>query len=96
MKGAIGSVEIFAHRGEDPVRRLTFVVGEPKLASTEARWTCRVALANLHRPVEITGRDSVGVLGEALARGREWLFALEADGFELFRDREGRDPYKID
>ena len=95
MKSAIASLEIFAHREGEVVQRLSLVVGAPTAAGEGGLWICRVALANLHRAEEIEGRDSVEVLGLALARGRGWLLDLEADGFLLFRDREGQTPYRV-
>ena len=96
MKGAIASVEIFAHRENQPVQRLTLVIGEPRPDEEGSGWTCRVALADLHRPESLTGTDSVDALAQALARGRSWLAALEIDGFGLFRDRLGERPYLLD
>ncbi len=96
MKGAIASSEIFAHRGNEPVKRLTFVIGKPRRAEQGKGWICRVALADLHRPESLAGTDSVEVLARALARGRSWLAALEADGFSLCRDRFGERPYLLD
>jgi hypothetical protein len=94
VKGAIASVEIFAHRGQEPVQRLSLVVGAPTTASDEDGWKCRVALANLKRSEEIVGTDSVEALAGALARSREWLGALRAEGFVLSRDRAGIEPYR--
>jgi hypothetical protein len=96
MKGAIASVEIYVHRENQPVQRLTLVIGEPRPAGEGPGWTCRVALADLHRPESLTGTDSVDALAQALARGRSWLAALEIDGFGLFRDRLGKRPYLLD
>ena len=96
MKGAIASSEIFAHRGNEPVKRLTFVIGKPRRAEQGSGWICRVALADLHRPESLAGTDSVDALAQALARGRSWLAALEADGFSLCRDRFGERPYLLD
>jgi hypothetical protein len=97
VKDAIASVEIFAHRGDEPVQRLSLVVGAPASVSAAGRtWICRVALANLHRAEEIAGHDSVEALTLALARGRDWLLALQASGFVLCRDRDGREPYRFD
>lgn len=96
MKEAIASVEIFAHRRGEAVRRWTLVIGAPRRVESGTDWRCRVALADLHRPLELTGPDSVDVLAQALARARDWLDALEADGFALFRDRSGTQPYRPD
>lgn len=96
MKGAIASVEIFAHRNAEPARRLTLVVGAPTSAPAVGGWRCRVALADQHQPQEFTGRDSFDVLNRALAQAHSWLRALEAEGFMLFRDRGGVDPYRFE
>ena len=93
MRDAIASVEIFAHRGDEPVQRLSLVLGAPAADREAGTWTCRVALANLHRAEGLAGHDSVEALSLALARGREWLAALEADGFVLYRDRAGSVPF---
>ncbi len=94
MKGAIASVEVFARREGDPVRRLTLVVGTP--TRSDEGWLCRVALADRHPPESLSGADSVEVLGLALARGRRWLALLRAEGFSLSRDRAGQIPYPLD
>lgn len=94
MKGAIASVEVYARRGEDAPRRLTLTITAPE-RSPDGTWTCRVALADLHRPEILTGRDSVAVLAAALTRGRAWLDALRGDGSTLHRDRAGKDPFEL-
>lgn len=95
MKDAIASVEIFVQRGDEPMQRLSLVVSAPASDRDTGKWVCRVALANLHRAEELAGHDSVEALNLALARGREWLLALENSGFLLYRDRAGRDPYRF-
>jgi hypothetical protein len=92
----MASVEIYAHGGEGPVRRLTLVIGEPTRVEDGAGWTCRAALADLHGPREITGSDSVEVLARAVALARSWMGALEAEGHVLFRDRAGTRPYSLE
>ena len=62
----------------------------------EPGWRCRVALADLHRPRDIVGRDSIEALDQALACARGWLDRLRGEGFLLYRDREGREPYDLD
>jgi hypothetical protein len=96
VKGAIASVEIFAHRKDRGVRRLTLVIEQPRRGEDAAVWRCRVALADLRRPVEIVGPDAVDVLTQALGRGRSWLKILQEDGFALYRDRAGKHPYPLD
>lgn len=101
MKGAIASVEIFLVGGLDrrsdadpgPPRRLTLVVGGPERSGDAGGWRCRVALADLHRPVVIEGRDSVEALSRALEHARHWIAALRAEGHALYRDRSGLDPF---
>ena len=107
MKGAIASVELFAWaEGGDGVggstaaserpRRLTLVVGTPVLGAGEAGWVCRVAMADLKRPVEITAPDSFGALAAAIAQGEAWIDELRTRNFRLTRDREGLEPYLPD
>jgi len=74
-------------------RRLSLVIGMPVRGSDGGGWQCRVALADLHRPVTFEGRDSVEALARAIERGRTWLTALEAEGFALYRDRAGAEPF---
>lgn len=108
MKGAIASVEIYAHRTEEgagsdegdagelrSAQRLTFVVSTPERRDDGVTWACRVALADLHRAEWVEGPDSVAVLSAALARGRVWLEQLERTGLAFYRDREGRSPYSF-
>ena len=98
----MASVEIFAQRGEEPIQRLSLVVSAPtpttpnSASDPDRKWICRVALANLHRPVVTEGSDSVVVLARALRLGRDWLAALQAEGFELYRDRQKQRPYQLD
>jgi hypothetical protein len=103
MRGAIASVEIYVQRGEEPIQRLSLVVGQPtpvggagpsgSARNPARRWTCRVALANQRRAVAVEGLDSVDALDRALRVAREWLLALETEGFSLYRDREKQLPY---
>ena len=111
MKGAMASVEIFvfttaALAAPDPrtdlhgppgapPRRLSLVIGTPERAPTGDRWQCRVALADLHRPETLEGRDSVEVLVLAVERARAWITGLHAEGFRLARDRAGAEPFQL-
>ena len=96
MKNAIASVEIYAHEPGEAVRRLTLVIDQPRRAEGAApSWICRVALADLHRPSEVTAADSVAVLAAALDLARRWLVALEGRGIRLTRDRAGEIAYSI-
>ncbi len=74
-------------------RRLSLVVGVPERTPGGARWQCRVALADLHRPEVFEGRDSAEALFLAVARAKSWLAALAADGHRLARDRAGTEPF---
>lgn len=99
MKGAIASVEIFAFavaagRSASP-RRLSLVIGVPERAPAGDGWHCRVALADLHRPQTLAGRDSVEALALAVACARNWLLLLTDEGFELCRDRAGVEPFAL-
>lgn len=100
MKGAIASVELFAWApsgSEDAAdlqpKRLTLVVGAPLPAGDDSGWSCRVALADLKRPVEVGAEDSLGALSAAIARGEVWLGELRREGMVFTRDRAGNDPY---
>ncbi|MFO0691052.1 MAG: hypothetical protein U0900_20305 [Myxococcota bacterium] len=102
MKGAIASVEIFAFAPGDAAdvssprpRRLSLVIGVPERAQSDGLWHCRVALADLHRPRTLAGRDSVEALCLAVECARGWLGALRSEGFTLFRDRAGAEPFAI-
>lgn len=96
MRGAIASVNVYVHRPGEAVRRLTLTITAPESAPGETEWACRVVLADLHRPEVFTAPDSVSALGAAMARGREWLDALRADGASIFRDRAGTEPFDAD
>jgi hypothetical protein len=105
MKGAIASVEIYAHRNTAPsqgspegveVRRLTLVLGVPERAEDGAEWRCRVALADLERPQDLIAPDSVTALARAIGRGRGWLAGLEREGWTLYRDRSGTLPMVLE
>ncbi len=74
-------------------RRLSLVVGLPERVPGSAGWQCRVALADLHRPEIIEGRDSAEALFLAVARAKTWLSVLVADGHRLARDRAGTEPF---
>ena len=107
MKGAIASVELYAWGGSPGTpldsgglatgpaepRRLTLVIGAPVRNADDSGWTCRVALADLERPVEVVAGDSVAALTAALARGEMWLDALRSEGVVFTRDRAGNEPY---
>ncbi|HPG24644.1 MAG: hypothetical protein H6748_07115 [Spirochaetaceae bacterium] len=93
MKGAIANLEIYAfERVETPgagPRRLSLAITAPERREEGGGWACRVALADLHRPRPVEGRDSFEALAAAVACARDWIEALEAEGYVLFRDRAG-------
>lgn len=99
MKGAIASVEIFVFQGARSEaaapRRLSLVIGAPQRSQAGDAWQCRVALADLHRPQILEGRDSIESLFRAVERARAWLADLEAEGFVLARDRAGAEPFAV-
>lgn len=108
VKGAIASVEIFGSREDEETRRFTLTITEPARAealegedsegrtSPEAHeWECRVALANLHRPTTVRGRDSVAVLAHALELARDWIAEMRAQGYSLYRDRAGQRLFEL-
>ena len=95
MKSAIATVDFFAsNRGETP-DRLSLVIDSPQRSSSGEGWQCRVALADLHPPETIVGRDSVEALSLALTRARVWIADLRADGRVLTRDRAGESPFEL-
>ena len=98
MKGAIASVELFADAGsEDGGRtRLTLTISAPERAVDRETWVCRIALADLHRPMEVAGVDSVTALAAALDQARAWLAELAAQGTTLFRGRSGEIRFELD
>ena len=98
MRGAIASVELFAAepgRDQEGRTRLTLTVTAPERSSDEGSWVCRVALANLHRPEEVVGTDSVTALAAALDQARAWLAELAAQGTTLFRARTGEARFEL-
>ena len=98
MKGAIASVEVFAAEAGAPSgerRRLTLTLTGPERSSDGNGWICRVALADLQRPTEVRGRDSVTALAAALGQARSWLDGLSAQGTTLFRDRTGESRFEL-
>jgi hypothetical protein len=90
--GGGGSIDRIAESGLRP-RRLSLVIGIPERVSGGASWQCRVALADLHRPQVVEGRDSVEALSRAVDRARAWLTALADEGHRLARDRAGSEPF---
>ncbi len=76
-------------------RRLSLVIGTPELTPAGDRWQCRVALADLHRPETLEGRDSVEALVLAVEQARAWITGLHAEGFRLARDRAGAEPFQF-
>lgn len=104
MKGAIASVDVYLQPegaagagmpgGEGgAVRRLTLTITAPERAP--GGWSCRVALADRHRPETFVAPDSVSALMAAVERGRSWLAELAAGGDRLTRDRAGSDPFEL-
>ncbi len=100
----MASVEIFVFEAaglaapdprSDRPRRLSLVIGTPELAPTGDRWQCRVALADVHRPRTLEGRDSVEALVLAVEQARAWIASLYAEGFRLARDRAGAEPFQF-
>lgn len=91
-QAADGSADPIAGSAGRP-RRLSLVFGIPERAPGGTAWQCRVALADLHRPEIVEGRDSVEALFLAVARAKAWLAAIAADGKWLARDRAGTEPF---
>ena len=95
MKGAMASVEIWAVSAGSAPRRLSLVLAAPERAPDGVAWHCRVALADLHRPQTVAGRDSVEALLAAVGHARGWIEALQAEGHALFRDRGASEPFSF-
>lgn len=89
-----------ARAPETPARRLTLVITQPErvgsASGSEEAWSCRVALADLHRPETVSAPDSILALARALDRARGWLADLEARGHVLARDRSGSPPFVLE
>lgn len=81
---------------DEKARRLTLVISKPERDREGQRWLCRLALADLHRPVTLSAPDSILVLERALAQARGWLAELESSGWALWRDREGKVPFVLE
>lgn len=97
MKGALAAVEIWVEEaGESAVRRrLSLVIGTPERSESGGLWLCRVALADLHRPQTLEGRDSLEALVRAVEQARSWIEALRGAGHALFRDRAGDERFSL-
>ena len=93
MKGAIAAVEIYLIEDGKRARRLSLAIATPE-RDAAGGWSCRVVLADLHRPETVVGRDSVEALSLALERARTWLAALRSEGHLLARDSDGRVPFE--
>lgn len=76
-------------------RRLSLVIGTPERAPAGDRWQCRVALADLHRPRTLEGRDSIEALVLAVEQARAWITSLYSEGLRLARDRAGAEPFQF-
>jgi hypothetical protein len=75
---------------------MTLVLSSPERMEQSDRWVCRVALADVHRPVMVDAPDSVLALSRALERARGWLLDLESRGLTLARDRHGKQPFSLE
>jgi hypothetical protein len=95
VKGAIATVELFVVDPDRDTERLSLVIGAPERSASGEGWSCRVALANLHRPESVSGRDSFEALARAVRRASEWIAALQAQGRVLTRDRAGTIPFEL-
>ena len=91
-----GGLRPGAEARSERARRLTLVISKPVRDREGRGWVCRLALADLHRPVTISAADSIVVLARALAQARGWLAELEASGLALWRDREGTVPFVLE
>lgn len=95
MKGAIATVDFFASNPEETSDRLSLVIDAPQRCPSGEGWQCRVALADLHRPKTLVGRDSIEALSLALTQGRVWISDLRTQGRVLSRDRAGEIPFEL-
>ena len=96
MRNAIATVEIFALRAGESARRLTLVIGRPERMEQADPWSCRVALADLHRARTVDAPDSILAISRALELARGWLAELESSGLSLARDRAGVEPFLLE
>jgi hypothetical protein len=94
MKGAIAAVEIYLIEDGERAQRLSLAIAAPERNAAGEGWSCRVVLANLHRPVTVVGRDSVEALSLALEHARSWVAALRSEGRVLTRDSDGHVPFE--
>ncbi len=100
MKGAIATVEFYATRASDEpsaeaTYRLSLVIDAPRRCPSGEGWQCRVAMADLHPPETIVGRDSIEALSLALTQARVWISSLRTQGRVLTRDRAGEIPFEL-
>lgn len=92
MRTTIASSEIFGVDPDGADRRLTLAVGAPRRREDASGWQCRVAVADVLRPTTVVDDDSLRTLARALARIRESLGELRAQGWSLSWDCDGREP----
>ncbi len=95
MKNAIATVDFFTTSEAEGTRRLSLVITAPERAPAGEGWQCRVALADVHRPETVVGRDSVEALWHAISLGRSWVAELDSAGRILTRDRAGEIPFEL-
>lgn len=95
MKDAIATVDFFASNPDQTLDRLSLVIDAPRRCRPGEGWQCRVALADLHPPETVVGRDSVEVLSLALAQARFWISDLHRQGRILTRDRMGEHAFEL-
>jgi hypothetical protein len=93
VKTTIATSEIFGIDPDGAVRRLTVAIGAPVRAEDSAGWICRMALADVVRPVGVAGADSFLALAAAVARVRSEMLRLQSEGWIFARDRDGQGSF---
>lgn len=86
MKTAIASSEFYGTNAAGERTRLTVAVGAPVRNSEGAGWRCKIAIADVLKPMSLEGADSFDALTHAVRRVGEHLDRLRAEGWVLSLD----------
>jgi hypothetical protein len=95
MKTTIATSELFGWNPEGTPKRLTIAVGAPTQQGDGTGWQCRVAVADLVRPTEMSGSDSFAALAAAVSAVRAELTRLQGDGWWFASDSAGRERIDV-
>jgi len=95
VKTTIASTEFYGVAPGGERKRLTVAVGTPVRDRRGEGWRCKVAIADVLRPTAIGGADSFEALARAVARVRQHLAGLQAEGWEFSLDRSGREALDL-